>query len=404
MTGKTIWILNHYAHAPDMPGGTRHYDFAAEFVRRGYRVTIFAASYSHEAKKETKLAAREKYKEETINGVRFVWIRTFPYRENDWRRILGWLEYMIRTVRFGAASKERPDVIIGSSVHLFAPLAAYILSKIKRARFFFEVRDLWPRTLIEVGAYSPVHPAIIFFRFLERFLYKRADRIISLLPRGDDYISSLGVPRNKVVWIPNGVDLSLFGRQPVLKEGSDNFTVMYLGALGGANDAGVVINAAKIIQDKAINTVYFTIIGEGPEKNGLIGLARKLSLRNLEFRDQIPKSLVPEILAEADAFVFGMKNRSIYRFGISPNKLFDYFSAGRPVICHGHSADNPIDMARAGMSVPPEDPEALAGAVIEMSALSPEERTAMGERGRSYLIENHDIKKLADRFIRLFEE
>ena len=183
-----IWIFNHYAITPDMPGGTRHYDLSRELLKEGYNVTIFASSFNYVTRREERLKGGESFRLEWVKGIRYVWLKTFPYLKSDWRRVLNWLSYAVRVIFFSIKIKEKPDVIIGSSVHLFAPLAAYALSRLKRSKFIFEVRDLWPQTLIDIGSISKNHPLIIFFRFLERFLYRNADKIINLLPNAGDYI------------------------------------------------------------------------------------------------------------------------------------------------------------------------------------------------------------------------
>jgi glycosyltransferase involved in cell wall biosynthesis len=400
-----IWILNHYAITQEMPGGSRHYDLGKELVKRGYEVTIFASSFNYITRRDEKLREDETFKEEEVGGVKFIWIKTFPYLKNDWKRVVNWLSYVVGVINIGGRMKEEVEVIIGSSVHLFAPLAAYVLSCIKKSRFIFEVRDLWPQTLIDVGSISKNHPSIIFFRILERFLYKRADKIISLLPKIDHYITKFGIPKEKIVWIPNGVDIDCFDDHLISKkEDFGKFTIMYLGAHGKANALDVIVDAAKIIHDRGIDSVRFSFIGDGPEKENLIKQSKHLNLDNIEFKQAIPKHLVPEIISGADAFIFCLKDSEVFKYGVSSNKLFDYMQAGRPVIFSCNSPNNPINEANAGLSVPPQNAEALAEAVARLYSLSTEEKLQMGKRGKQYVNENHNISKLAERLIKVADE
>ena len=397
-----IWILNHYAITPDLPGGTRHYDLGRELVKRGYDVTIFASSFNYATRREEKLNKGESFREDDVQGVRFIWIKSFPYLRNDWRRVVNWLSYAARVIYIGRKMKERPDVIIGSSVHLFAPLAGYILSCLKKSRFIFEVRDLWPQTLIDIGSISRNHPLIIFFRFLEKFLYKKAEKVITLLPKAEDYIKRFGIPKEKIVWIPNGVDVSRFDNHPINERNNfGKFTVMYLGAHGRANALDVILDAGKILQERGINSIRFSFIGDGPEKENLMKKSKTLDLKNIEFRLPVPKCEVPMIMSDADAFIFNLEDSPVFRYGVSSNKLFDYMSAGKPVIFSCNSGNNPIADAESGLTVPPQDPEVLADAVIRLFSFSPEERKAMGERGRDYVREEHNITKLAERLIKV---
>jgi len=396
-----IWIFNQYAHPPDLPGGTRHYDLGRELVKRGHQVTIFATSFHHYLHRETRLQPGEKWKIEVIDGIKFVWLRTPPYQRNDWRRVRNMVTFALRAWWLGRRLPElipeieKPDVVIGSSVHLLTPLAAYWVARHYRVPFLMEVRDLWPQTIIDMGELSQHHPITKALQALERFLYRRAARIITLLARADKYITACGVPREKIVWIPNGVDLSRFeGLEPYVAS-ENGFRVFYLGAHGKANALDTVIQAARILQDRGYRDIRFILVGDGPEKPRLMALAEEIRLHNVEFRGPVPKSAVPKTLFAADATLFVLHNLSLYNYGISLNKLFDYLAASKPLILVGRPANNPVEEAHCGLAVPPQDPEALAEAVIQLYRMSPEERAEMGKRGREYVEKYHDIRKLA---------
>lgn len=405
-----IWIFNQYAHGPDLPGGTRHYDLGRELVRRGHRVTIFATSFHHYLHRETRLQPGERWKIEDLNGVRFVWIRTPPYWRNDWRRVRNMAIFTLRAWRLGRKLPKlmpevgKPDVVIGSSPHLLTPLAAYKVARSFRVPFVMEVRDLWPQTIIDMGAFGAKHPITKALQALERFLYYRAKRIITLLPLAHAYITALGIPREKIVWIPNGVDLSRFTYSLSEKCNTSGFTVMYMGAHGYANALDVVIRAAKVVQEKGYNDIQFVLIGSGPEKPALISLARKLELQNVEFLDPVPKDEVPRVLAKAGAAVFVLRDIPLYRYGISLNKLFDYWALAKPIIMVGAPAQNPVEEIRCGLTVPPADSEALAEAVIKLYQMPKEEREAMGRRGREYVEKHHAIPVLADKLEKSLKE
>ncbi|MGE5483297.1 MAG: glycosyltransferase, partial [Bacteroidota bacterium] len=144
--GPEIWMINQYSITPDLPGGTRHYDFGCELVKSGYRVRIFASDVNLALRTHTKLRNGELWREENVNGVRFVWVRAAEYRINNWRRAWNMLSFAANVLRVGLRlSNCRPRTIIGSSPHPFAALGAWALAKLKRAHFVLELRDLWPQ-------------------------------------------------------------------------------------------------------------------------------------------------------------------------------------------------------------------------------------------------------------------
>jgi len=398
-----IWILNQYAHPPDLPGGTRHYDLGRELVKRGHRVAIFATSFHHYLHRETRLRSGEKWKVEDVNGVKFVWIRTPSYQRNDWRRVQNMVVFAFRAWWLGrklpklAPEVGKPNVVIGSSPHLLTPLAAYWVAQHYGVPFVMEVRDLWPQTIIDMGELSARNPIIKALQVLERFLYRRSERIITLLPLAHEYITACGVPREKIVWIPNGVDLARFGdfKVSASPESERVFKVMYLGAHGQANALDVLIQAAKVIQDQGYYEIRFILVGDGPEKPRLMALVKELGLHNVEFRDPVPKDEVTKALRFADATFFVLRDLPLYNYGISLNKLFDYLAASKPLILAGKPANNPVEEAHCGLTVPPQDPEALTEAIVKLYQMSPEERAEMGKRGREYVEKHHDIRKLA---------
>jgi len=398
-----IWIFNQYAITPDMPGGTRHYDLGRELVRRGHRVTVLASSFHHYLHCETRLQSREKWKIEDVDGVKFVWLRTPPYQRNDWRRVRNMVAFAFQAWRVGrklpklAPEVGKPDVIIGSSPHLFTSLAAYWVARHHRAKFVMEVRDLWPQTIIDMGELSARSPITKSLQALEKFLYRRAERIITLLPMAHEYITAYGVPRDKVVWIPNGIDLSRFEDFGPAASFGEGFKVMYLGAHGQANALDVLIQAAKIVQDKGLEEIKFVLVGDGPEKPRLMALAKDLGLHNVEFRQPVPKSEVPSVLNDADAFLVQLGGREVYRWGISSNKLFDFMAMGKPVLSSAEAVGNPVEKAQCGLTIPPRDPQSLADAVIKLYQMPKEKREAMGRCGREYVEKHHAMPVLTDK-------
>jgi len=404
-----LWIFNHYAVTPDLPGGTRHFDLGKELVARHHEVVILASGFRHSERRTTKLSPGESWRIEDVDGVKFVWLGTFPYQKNNWRRVLNMVSYMVRAWWIGrklpklSPEIRKPDVIIGSSVHPFAVLAAYWVARQHRARFIMEVRDLWPQTIVDMGELSERNPITKLLRMLEMFLYQRAERIIVLAPRMGEYISARGISEGKIVWIPNGVDLSRFKDIEPAEKNGKGFKIVYLGAHGQANALDILLEAAKGVQDQGYQDIKFILVGGGPEKPRLTELAKWLELRNIEFRGPVPKQEVPKTLGEGDATVFVLNDLPLYRYGISLNKLFDYLAAKKPLILAGHPINNPVEESGCGLTVPPRNPQALAEAIIKLYRMPKEEREAMGQRGREYVEKHHAIPVLARKLIQCIE-
>jgi glycosyltransferase involved in cell wall biosynthesis len=405
-----IWILNHYALPPDLPGGTRHFDLASELTRRwGHKLTILASAFSHKLHREVRLDCGRTWNIESTDGVSFVWIRTFAYQDNDWRRVLNMVSFMARTYLVGRILPEegeitRPDVIIGSSVHLLAVVAAYLLSLHFKAHFVMEVRDLWPETLVDMGALSERSLLTKCMRRLERFLYEHAERIIVLLPKAGKYMTDLGIQADKIHWIPNGVRLDRDPKHSSQELSDRPFTVMYVGAHGHANALKVLLEAAGVVAFRGYSDIHFVFVGDGPVKPELVAYKQARDLISAEFRDSVMKSEVPAVLQGADVLALVLRDLPVYRYGISLNKLFDYLAAGRPIVLAGNPINNVVREAQCGLTVPPDDPGALADAIIQLRNMSSKERQAMGARGRAHVEQHYDIRVLAERLHHMFED
>jgi glycosyltransferase involved in cell wall biosynthesis len=206
-----------------------------------------------------------------------------------------------------------------------------------------------------------------------------------------------GADRERVVWIPNGINTDLVPPpEPPANDGV--FTVMYAGAHGLANALDYVLDAAAVLQQEDLDRrILIRFIGDGPEKSRLQEVAAQRELTNVRFDGPVPRNRVYDLLREADAFVMPLKHSPVFRWGVSPNKLFDYLATARPVIFSVNSPINPVAEAQAGLTVPPENPLALAEAIKELLYMSPEKRWEMGLRGREYVERYHSFARLADK-------
>lgn len=394
-----IWLFHHYAEPPD-GYWVNHHELFREVVAAGHSVTIFTSSFSHWSRQHLRLQPGEMQSEEIIEGIRYVFLRTTPYYDNGRRRYLNFLSYGWRAFWAGLRDKGRPDAVIGSSPHPFCAMAAYIISRIKHASFYFEVHDLWPQFFVEAGAFTEKHPVTIFLRWIERFLLRKARKVFPLWPGMHLYMRELGIPADKIVWMPMGLDLERINACTNL-DPTDKvvFLVQYRGRFGLTQDMLQILNAAKLLQDRNA-AVTFSIVGEGPERVPLIKLADKLGLKNVKFEDFRPKKDMLRDMGRADVLIGSLPDLPHFRkYGMISSKLLDYLSANRPVIFSTSIPDHVVVKAGAGYIVPPQDAAALASTILELAAQPLPVRIAMGKRGIRYLAEYHDVKMLTKRLL-----
>lgn len=389
-----IWLVNHYAQEPGSAGGTRHFSLARQLQLHGFAPYIIAASTEHNLGKQ-RLAKSESLRVDTIDGVPFVWLRSPSYDGNGLKRLWNMLDFARRV----AGNKllhhiPKPDAVIGSTPDPFAAFGAARAARKHKAKFLCEVRDFWPISLIELGKLSASHPLAKIMTAIETRLYRQAARILVVQQRSDLYLTPRGVAAEKIVWVPNGIDLALFP-DPGPKAETADFTFMYFGAHGNGNALENVLHAMMHAEEKdPEGRIHLRLIGDGPLKPALIEKAKEFGLKRTSFEPPIPKRDIPALAAEADALLFNVVDMPILKYGISANKLFDYLAARRPVLFACNAVNNPVAEAGAGITVPAGDAHALCDAMLELVAKPQAERLAMGERGRAYVAKHHAIEAL----------
>lgn len=398
-----VLILNHYATDPSSVGGTRHHELSKRLVARGWDVTIVASSVNHFTGRD-RCSGGERARVEVIDGVRFVWVRTTPYRGNGVRRVMGMLVYAWRASSRGVrALCPAPDVVIGSSVHPLAAVAAERIARQRRVPFVFEVRDLWPETLIAFGAIKERSVVAKALRAVEAWLYGRAARIIVLLPNAAEYIARYGTDLAKVCWIPNGITVPECAVARARDSGG--FRIHYVGSHGAANALECVVDAMAALRRKGLDHEFeLHLYGSGPHAAALQRRSAEAGLHRVHFHGVITKRDVPHAMSSADALVLSVQDLPrLYRFGISMNKLYEYMAAGRPIIAAMSAWNDPVSEAGCGIVVPPGDPERLANAMVAIAALTPGERDRLGDRGLQWVRDHNDFNVLGARLDHLLQ-
>lgn len=400
------WV-NQFAAAPEVPGGTRHFEFARLLGGLGVPIEIVAADVNLASRRYTRRRGALDLRRirEEVDGVTFHWLHTLTYDTNDWRRSLGMLRFAEAAFAFLLRAPVGPDtVFIGSSPTLFAAAAAERAARVRGARFVLEVRDLWPESLIEMTGREGVSARIL--RRLSDYLYRRADRIIVLAERNREAIGARGVAADRFVYVPNSVDLDAFaapaaGDAPRWPLPADRVLAVYAGAHGPANDLGTLLGAAALLRD---SDVHLVLVGDGTEKQALVARAQSSGLTNVTFHDPVPKQEIPALLARCDIGVLTLRDLPLFRSAVSPNKLYDYMAAGLPVVTNvaGECSDL-VTTAGAGRCAAPGSAQALADALRAAASLGPARRRELGAAGRRYVADHHNRERLVHRLVEVLD-
>jgi glycosyltransferase involved in cell wall biosynthesis len=346
-----IWYLSAY----DQPKGQspRTYIFSRELAKRGHRVTMFTNSYCHFTHSE-RLEPHEKWRIEEVDGIRVVWLRTMHYTGNGLGRGMNMVSNTVRAFQAARTFPDVPDVVIGPSVPLLCGWAAMKLAERHGAAFVFEVRDVWPFALAADGGISKYGPVYLGFRFIEKLLYRKAFRISAVLPFIFDHVAESGGDPKKVAWIPNGVDFERFDGFEAYDGGKDlPLVAMYVGGFGASQDVIGIVRAAGIRKEKGIDAYRFVLVGKGVKRAECEREAASLGLRNVEFRDPVPKKDVPRLQMEADVLIASLIGTASFSFGMNSNKIYDYLASGRPMIFSGRTPNDPARCPRRRLQRPP---------------------------------------------------
>ena len=330
---------------------------------------------------------------------RFRTVPTTPYGSNGIARIVNWVSYAIAAT-FVGLTVRRPAVVYASSPHLLAGAAGWLIARIRRAAFVLEVRDLWPRVLVEMGRMSESSLVYRGLEVLEARLYRAADAIVVLAEGSEAHIRQIAGPDKQIVFIPNGADTDRFASVEPNQE-AEPIVFIYAGAHGPANGLDLLLDAADELD--ALGATYtIRLVGDGVSKAGLVRSAEGRGLANVEFRDAVPKADMPAQFQEAQVGLHVLADVPMFRYGVSPNKLFEYMAAGLPVITNTPGEVSAIvEESGAGVATASTGLADGMRAMLEMGAA---DRRASGEGGRAWVRENRSRAALARRVEALLDE
>jgi glycosyltransferase involved in cell wall biosynthesis len=339
------------------------------------------------------------YTRENVEGVDTLWIKTLKYKgSGSIRRILSWIDFELKLFFLNKERMKKPDIIIVSSLSLITVLNGIWLKRKYGCKLIFEIRDIWPLTLIEEAGYSKKNPFIRLLAWVEKYGYKKADIIVGTMPNLSEHVTNITGDNKKCVCIPFGFIPELYKDIVSLPDDyvrryipEDKFIIGYTGSIGITNALDTLIDCAVAMKDN-IN-IHFLIVGDG----GLLDeYKRKTSgLKNITFAPKVPKSEVQAILEYCQVLYFSVKDSKVWHYGQSLNKLVDYMIAGKPIVGSYSGFPSMINEARCGSFIPANDVESLIKVINEYGKLSEDQLSAIGRRGKEWLLKNRSYDVIA---------
>jgi len=406
MKKSTIWVLNMTSGKPDSGWGERHYYFSKFWVKKGYDVKIISGSYNHLFKNQPVIDSNKKFTlEEVEEGITFCWVKIPEYDGGSVFKLWSMIRFAIRTRKLSTDLLGKPDYILASSMPIFPVVTAwYLKKKLKAKKMFFEIRDLWPLTPMYLKGYSKWHPIVVIMAWVEKFGYRKADAIVSLLPNANKYIDTISKDPSKYYWIPNGIDEALLEKESLPKEIvqsilKDKFIIGYTGTMGMANALEYLIDCSILLKDQ--EDIHFVLVGDGYLKEEL--QQKVAGNGNVTFVNKINKNQVQAMLKLFSVCFVGRNNTPLFDYGVSSNKFFDYMLAKKPVISSSNKIKDPVELSGCGYVVEPESPEAIKEAILKLQEMSAKEREEMATKGYDYVKQFHNFDYLSNLYVKLFD-
>ncbi|USK59577.1 glycosyltransferase family 4 protein [Peribacillus asahii] len=411
---KNIWIWNHYATNMYKDQAGRHYWFAENLIKKGYNPTIFCASTVHNSNENIN-TTNNKFITDTINNIPFVFVKSPSYMNNGKQRVKNMIAFyknLFHVAKEYVKTHGKPDVILASSVHPLTLVAGIKIAKKFNIPCICEVRDLWPESIV---AYGVLKKSSVIAKVLyqgEKWIYNKADSIIMTWEGGKEYIIDQGwenqVDLTKVKHISNGVVIDTFDNNSeaykIVDSDLDNKdykNVVYAGSIRKVNNLGMLLDAAKIIQDQGNKDIRFLIYGSGDESDTLKKRCEEEKIHNVIFKGRVEKKYVPSILKKSYINILHNSSTSLDKYGQSQNKFFEYLAAGKCIIQTYSTGYSICERANCGISAPVQTAEEIAKAVI--TACSDEKRNRlMGQNAREVAYE-FDFSRLTEKLINIIE-
>jgi hypothetical protein len=399
-----IWYISKYARPNKFGMATRHFSLSKEFVRKNHETVVIT---SDSQPKGNFPKFKHVYNELNFNEVKTIFIRTIKFNSaNSFRRIISWIDFELKLLFLNKNLLPRPDVIIISSLSLFTILTGIYFRYIYKSKLVLEIRDIWPKTIIDIGGFSPNNLFVKTLAWIEKIGYNNYDVLISTLPNFQRHVQEVLKTEKKAYFIPQGYDLEYLSGGGELPDAyinqyipNNKFIIGYAGAIGNSNALETFFETA--IEMKSNEDVHFLVLGWGDKLEHFKQIT--LELNNISFLPKVEKNQVQSIIKNCNILYDSVKRIDLYRFGLSRNKWIDYMYAGKPLIVSYSGYKSMINEARCGSFIEAENVVALKEKILEFKNLNPNELIEMGMRGQQWLLKNRSYSKLANEFLLLIK-
>jgi len=402
-----ILFLSHYFPPEVNAPASRTYDHAKRWVQEpDIEVTVITNHPNHPNGILYPGYQNRWVTQEEKDGVDVYRVKTYLAPNKGFlRRTLNYLFFMVASV-IAAIRLPKPDVVVATSPQFFCAVAGYLVSRMKRSPFVFELRDIWPESIITVGAMRPSLP-IRLLEKLELFLYRKSTRVIALTDAFKENLISRGIIPSKIEVIKNGVDLSFFHPGPVPTDLIDElgvdgrFVASYIGTVGMAHAVEKIVEVAETL--KGVREILFLVVGEGANKEKIQYLATKKGLSNIKILPGVSKGRVRDYYAVTNLNLVTLRNTPLFRTVI-PSKIFEIMAMGRPILCavDGECREI-IEQSGSGVYVEPENVDQMAETILQLWKKR-DTLGKMGENGRVFVERYFNRDDLAKIYLGLLRE
>lgn len=393
--------MTHYFPPEVNAPASRTFENAKRWLKAGHQVTVITCVPNHPKGIVYSGFKNRLWQREEVEGIQVLRVLTYLSRNEGFlKRTFNYVSYMMSAIILSPLVKNA-DIVVSTSPQFFCGMAGYFVARTKRLPWVLEIRDLWPESIVSVGAIRQ-HSVIQFLELLEKFLYLKADHVVSLTHAFKSHIMKKGVRVEHISVITNGADLNTYAPLPkyngISEEYglSDRFVVSYIGTHGMAHSLETVLLAAKKLKNK--KKILFLLVGDGARREGLLAEKKRLGLDNVLMLPQQPKEKMPQFLAASDVCMVLLKKDGLFKTVI-PSKMFEAMAMERPVILGVDGESRQImTEAQCGVYVEPENHDQLASAV-EMLSLDGELVKKLGTNGRRAVQLNYDREVLAGKYL-----